>query len=270
MSFVMMVFMAVPILAPAAGEGIMHLSAWRAIFLVLLVASLVTLAWSQWRLPETMSEAGNLPFSATAFAGSIRLAVTTRQTLGYTVALGCMFGILMSYVASSEQIFVDVYQLGSAFPLVFGAIASVMIAASFINSQIVERYGMHRVSHIALAGFLGVCALMALAGYPKEPPLPVFALFIASAFFCFGLIAPNFNALAMEPMGKIAGTASSLLGCFTTASAAIFGWLIGQSFDNSVRPLCIGFSLLAVAALVVVLITERFRFAVSQPDGLAR
>ncbi len=109
--------------------------------------------------------------------------------------------------------------------------------------------------------FLAVCGVMALFGYPEKPPLIVFCLFMAAAFFCFGLIGPNFNAMAMEPVGHIAGTASSFIGFYTTAAGATFGWLIGQSFDGTVRPLTIGFTLLVVAALTTVLITERGKLA---------
>jgi DHA1 family bicyclomycin/chloramphenicol resistance-like MFS transporter len=167
----------------------------------------------------------------------------------------------MSYVGSAEQIFVDVYGLGTNFPMVFGAVASAMILASFINSRLVVRIGMRRVSHFALLAFLAVCGAMALFGYPEKPPLIVFCLFMAAAFFCFGLIGPNFNAMAMEPVGHIAGTASSFIGFYTTAAGATFGWLIGQSFDGTVRPLTIGFTLLVLAALASVLITERGKLA---------
>jgi DHA1 family bicyclomycin/chloramphenicol resistance-like MFS transporter len=107
---------------------------------------------------------------------------------------------------------------------------------------------------------------MALAGYPEKPPLLLFCAFMACVFFCFGLIMPNFNALAMEPMAHIAGTASSIAGFYSTGAGAILGTLIGRSFDGGVRPLCIGITILFAAAFLAVLITERFRlFRQSQP-----
>ncbi len=134
-----------------------------------------------------------------------------------------------------------------------------MILASVTNARLVGRLGMRRVSHSALLAFIGVCAVMALLGYPEKPPLIVFSLFIAATFFCFGLIGPNFNAMAMEPAGKIAGTASSFIGFYTTGAGAFFGYLIGQSFDGTIRPLAIGFTLLGLGCLVTVLIVERGR-----------
>lgn len=261
MSFVIMTFIIIPILAPSVGQAIMAVASWRWLFLVLLAASLVTIVWSWLRLSETRAAGDSLPLSVSRIAGAVRVVATTRQTAGYAIGFGFLFGVLMSYVGSAEQIFVDVYGLGKNFPIVFGAVASAMILASFINSRLVVRVGMRRVSHFALLAFLAVCGVMALFGYPEKPPLIVFCLFMAAAFFCFGLIGPNFNAMAMEPVGNIAGTASSFIGFYTTAAGATFGWLIGQSFDGSVRPLSIGFTLLVLSALVTVLITERGKLA---------
>jgi len=261
MSFVMMVFVVVPILAPLIGQGVMQFVSWRGVFGVLLLFSVITLLWAGWRLSETGAGGRN---SGVTLAGAAAMVLTTRQTVGYAIAFGFFFGVLMSYIASSEQIFIDVYQLGSAFPLVFATIASVMILASFLNAQLVVRLGMRRVSHYALLALLGVCGLMALAGFPEKPPLLLFCLFVACVFFCFGLIGPNFNALAMEPMGDIAGTASSFIGFYTTASGTFFGWFVGQSFNGSVRPLVVGFTVLAASALVAVLFTERFKLAQSR------
>ena len=152
--------------------------------------------------------------------------------------------------------------------MVFGAIASFMVLASLTNARLVESAGMRRVSHFALLAFLGFCGVMALAGYPDQPPLLLFCLFIVGVFFCFGLIGPNFNAMAMEKVGHIAGTASSFIGFYTTSAGAFFGYLVGQSFDGSVRPLAVGFTILAIAALAAVLITERGRLA--QPQIMTR
>jgi DHA1 family bicyclomycin/chloramphenicol resistance-like MFS transporter len=261
MSFVMMIFIVIPILAPLMGQGAMQLGSWRWIFGALVIASLIALVWTWLRLPETHSAEKQLPLSVARLGQAVRSVIVTRQTVGYAAAFSFLFGVLMSYVGSVEQIFVDVYGLGDRFPLVFGAIAFFMIPSFFLNSMLVRQVGMRRVSHFALIGFVAVCLTMALAGYPEKPPLLVFALFIIATFFCFGLIGPNFNAMAMEPMGAIAGTASSFVGFFTTTAGAFFGFLVGQSFDGTVRPLTIGFTLLGLGALACVLITERGKLA---------
>jgi DHA1 family bicyclomycin/chloramphenicol resistance-like MFS transporter len=257
MSFVMMMFIVIPIFAPLIGQGVMQVAPWRWIFVALVAASLVALAWIWLRLPETHPEEKRLPLSAERLSAAVWTVATTRQTVGYAAAFGFFFGVLMSYVGSVEQIFVDVYGLGTSFPLVFGAIACFMIPSFFLNSVLVRKVGMRRVSHFSLLSFLAACMLMAGAGYPEKPPLILFCLFIVVTFFCFGLIGPNFNAMAMEPVGHIAGTASSFIGFFTTTAGAFFGFLVGQSFDGTVRPLTIGFTLLGAAAMTCVLIVER-------------
>ncbi len=259
MSFVTMVFIVVPILAPGVGEGILQVSGWRSIFVFLLAVALGAALWATLRLPETRHAGDRLPLSARAIWHAVRLVTLTRQTIGYVIAMGFVFGLLISYVMSSEQIFVEVYGLGAQFPIAFGSIAAFMIAASLLNAWAVRRMGMRGISHRALFGALAACAIMALLGYPEKPPLLLFCGFMAAVFFCFGVMMPNFNALAMEPMAHVAGTASSVAGFYSTAAGAILGTLIGRSFEGGVRPLCIGITLLFIATLGVVLVTERFK-----------
>lgn len=257
MSFVMMVFIIVPVIAPAIGEGIVHLGTWPWIFGALFLAAVTAFVWSMLRLPETRPAEDRMPLSAVALGHAFGKVVKTRVTLGYTVAMGFMFGGLLSYVGSAQQIFVDVYGLGDLFPLAFGAIAGVMALASLTNAKLVGRLGMRRVSHMALLAQVGVCAVMAIIGFPEHPPLAVLMAFMAAVFYCFGLIAPNFNAMGMEPLGRVAGMGSSFIGFYTTAAGAFVGWVIGQSFDGTVRPMIVGFACLAVLALLTVLVTER-------------
>lgn len=259
MSLVMMVFIIVPIMAPTLGQAILVLVQWRWVFSFLLFACLAALIWSWMRLPETRAPADRLALSVEALTGALRMALGCRRTAGYMIALGFMFGTLMSYIGSAEQVFVDVYGLGYLFPLAFAAIACFMALASFTNARLVGRLGMRRISHCALICYLLVCGTMAIAGYPDRPPLLVFCAFLGASFFLFGLIVPNFSALAMEPMGHIAGMASSLIGCYTTIAGAFFGWLVGQAFDGTVKPLAVGLSVFGGLAVLAVLVTEHGR-----------
>jgi DHA1 family bicyclomycin/chloramphenicol resistance-like MFS transporter len=259
MSFITMVFIVVPMLAPGVGEGILLFSGWRSIFALLLMVALGSAVWVTLRLPETRHAEDRLPLSASALWRAIKLVTVTRQTIGYVIAMGFIFGLLISYVMSSEQIFVEVYGLGARFPIAFGSISAFMIAASVLNASAVRKLGMRGISHRALFLALAACAIMALAGFPEKPPLLLFGAFMAVVFFSFGVMMPNFNALAMEPMAHIAGTASSVAGFYSTAAGAILGTLIGRSFEGGVRPLCVGITLLFLATLLVVLVTERFK-----------
>ncbi len=269
MSFITMVFIVVPILAPGLGEAMLQFANWRSIFLLLLFVALVCIGWAAGRLPETRLREDRMPLSAGAVWGAVKLVTLTRQTIGHVIAMAFVFGLLIAYIMSAQQIFVELYGLGERFPLAFGAISTLMIAASLLNASAVRTIGMRRISHRALLGALAACGVMALMGYPDKPPLLLFCAFMAAIFFAFGLIMPNFNALAMEPMAHIAGTASSIAGFLSTGAAAILGTLIGRSFNGGVRPLCIGITLLFVAAFATVLVTERFRLFRRTPSGVS-
>ena len=261
MSFVMMVFIIVPVIAPSIGQGLLLVGHWRSIFIFLLSASIVILLLTIFRLPETRPPESREPMSLRWLAGAVWRVVSTRQTLGYTLGTAFIFGSLMSYINSAQQIFEGIYGLDELFPLVFGAIAIALAGASLTNSALVERHGMRRMSHGALLGFVAVAAIHAAIAVLSDgsPPLILFAFLLAADLFLFGFIMPNFNALAMEPLRAIAGTGSSFVGFITTGGAAFLGWLVGQRFDDTVVPLAVGYLLMSLGALAVVLFTERGR-----------
>lgn len=260
MSFTMMIFIVVPVIAPSVGGAFLLVGSWHLIFAALCVIALATTVWTGLRLPETRPPEARDPLSLAWLGGAVRQVASSRLTLGYTLATGAIFGALMGYINSSQQVFVEVYGLGALFPVVFGLVACAIALASFFNSRFVMRLGMRRISHAALIGFVATSLLhLAIEAAFGQPPLPLFVTKLALALFCFGLLMPNFNAIAMEPMGRIAGTASSFIGCVTTALAAVIGLVIGQLFDGTVVPLVAGFAVCGLLGLVIVLVTERGR-----------
>ncbi len=254
MSFAMTVFIIIPVLAPSVGQGLLEAGSWRWTLDALLVGGLVMTAWIGLRLPETRHpEDASHPLSLGA---SLKLALETPQTAGYAVGSGFLFGCLMSYVSSSQQVFVDVFHIGAGFPIAFGAIASLLAVAAVTNAYLVERLGMRRVSHTALTGFIIVSAAMTIAAVTGLATLWVFMAMMSLLFFLFGLVAPNFNALAMEPQGHNAGMASSFVGFTSTGAGAVFGGIVGHFFDGSVLPLSIGFTCLSLATFATVIWVE--------------
>jgi len=179
-------------------------------------------------------------------------------TLGYSLASALIFGGLFGFISASEQILVDTYGLGERFPLAFAAVALSMTVATLINSRLVGRHGMRRISHIALIAFFTINVIHAVAasvfGVVGFWP---FMTFMCATFLTVGLMAPNFNAMAMEPLGRFAGTASGAYGFATTTIAAIFGGIIGSSYDGTATPIVIGFAILGAAGVAVVLVTEK-------------
>ncbi len=177
--------------------------------------------------------------------------------------MGMMFACLMAYIGSAQQIFeTEVYGLGVWFPLAFGMIAACMSFSSFVNARLVRKLGMRKISHVALfvmalSSLINVVIAIAFDG---QPPLPVFGIGLTVTLFCFSLTMPNFNSLAMEPVGAIAGTASSMIGVYSTIIGVVAGGIIGQQFNGTVTPLVGGYLSLALIGILIVGITERGRF----------
>jgi DHA1 family bicyclomycin/chloramphenicol resistance-like MFS transporter len=259
MSLVMMVFIIVPMLAPSVGQGLLHLGNWRWAFGALLLVGVVASVWVALRLPETWKpsrEGGRAPLGVTA---SLFAVISNRETLGYGLAAGLMFGCLVAYISSAQQVFVDSYGLGGLFPVAFGAIASSMAVAAFTNAMLVRRLGMRRLSHTALVVFIAASLLLAALCLMGRPPLAVLMTLLALCFYLFSLMQSNFNSIAMHPVGHVAGMASSLLGAFVTGAGAVLGTIIGRSFDGTPLPLAIGFATLGICAFLAVISVEGAR-----------
>ncbi|PKR54975.1 multidrug effflux MFS transporter [Thalassospira marina] len=262
MSLVMMVFIIVPVFAPASGGLILSFGSWHLIFGFMLLLVVVVAFWYKLRMPETLHPEYRHKLSIRRIARDFGVTATTRQTVGYATAMGLCFGCLMSYIGSAEQIFdSSIYKLGDWFPVVFGLIAAAMSVASFVNARLVRKIGMHKLSHFGLCVFIAMGAINVVVSlaYDGVPPLWMFGLGLTVAHFAFMLTMPNFNSLAMEPLGAIAGTASSLIGFYTTLIGVVCGTIVGQNFNGTVIPLVTGYLALGVLCLVIVLVTEKGR-----------
>jgi DHA1 family bicyclomycin/chloramphenicol resistance-like MFS transporter len=260
MSLTMMVFIMVPVIAPAVGSAFLLLGSWHYVFIGTLAGGAILMLWFGLRMPETLHPEHRRPFSSTGIVASFKRTMRERISLGYTIGAGLMFGCLMAYVGNAQQILeTDVYGLGSLFPLAFGSMAIAAGIGALSNSRLVRRYGMRRLSHGALCCILILSAaqIPLVLAYDGKPPLWLFCAWIALALFFFSLTMPNFNAMAMQPLGDIAGTAASFIGFLTTAIGTICGLLIAQAFDGTILPLILGFVALSIACLLVTLATER-------------
>ncbi len=259
MSTSFMVFLIVPVLAPSIGQLIMLVGSWRLIFFFLAAFALVVAAVAGLLLRETLHPEDRRELSVRSVGEGVRQTLTDRSALGYMLASTLTFGALMGFINSVQQIFQDIFHAPQRFPLVFAGVGMSMAIAAFVNARIVERLGTRRVSHAALLGMIAVSAVHSLFAASGHETMLGFALLQFATMFCFGLIGSNFNSMAMENVGAIAGTASSVQGFLSTCGGVLLGLVIGQSFDGTILPLALGFLLLGLAALVVVLITERGR-----------
>ena len=259
MSFIMTVFMIVPILAPGLGQLILFFAPWQWTFGALVAGGVAVFVWMWIRLKETLPADKRTPISPLAVARNYREVFTTPVTLGYMLASGVIFGALFAFIASSTQIFVDTFGTGEAFPLWVAGIAIAMTVSNLSNAQLVERLGMRFISHFAVIAFTALSVLTLVSVEVFGSSLAAFYPLFVLAFACFGLIGANFTSLAMEPLGRIAGTGSAVHGFFTTSvSGAIGGW-IGAQYDGTVAPLLWGYVGLGLMTLVIVLITEKGR-----------
>ena len=261
MSLVMAVFVLVPALAPGIGQVILMVAHWRAIFGVLLALALASLVWFAFRQPETLLANRRAPFSVLLIGRAIRETCTHRTSLGYTIAAGLIFGAFIGFLNSAQQIFQGQYGLGKLFPLYFAVLALSIGSASVVNSRLVMRFGMRRLSGLALSALSGLSLTFfgiawAAAG---APPLWALMAYLMAAFFCIGILFGNFNALAMDPLGHIAGVAASVIGSLTTFISLLLGMAVGLAYDGTVLPLVGGFAALGIASIAVMRFVERGR-----------
>ena len=257
MSLVMTVFMVVPILAPTIGAGVMLIAPWQWTFALLSVAAMLNLIWILVRLPETLPAEERQPLSVQQTGRAYWQVVTTRVTFGYMCASGVIFGALFAFVAASEQIFTDVFGQHETFALWFAGVAAALAVANFLNSRIVERFGMRRISHSILIAFITLSLLNVLTLTFIGEHLWLFYPLFCLTFGCFGMLGANFTALAMEPQGKIAGTASAAYGFASTTFASLIGYLVAGQFDGTVAPFMWGFVCLGIGSITIIFITER-------------
>jgi DHA1 family bicyclomycin/chloramphenicol resistance-like MFS transporter len=269
MSLSFIVFLCVPIIAPSIGQGIVLLGSWRMIFLMFAGFGLAVMTWVWFRLPETMHVEDRTPISVANILRTFTTVLTTRVAIGYTMAMTILLGGLFGFISSAQQIFFDVFHAQKWFTTVFAMIALFMAASSLTNARLVGRYGTRRISHTALTAYVLFAILHAAVAVSGHETIVTFALFQSAVMFSFGLMMSNFGAMAMEPLGHLAGTAASVQGFLTTIGGAVFGFLIGQQFNGTAIPMTVGFAGFGIGGFIVVLFTERGRLFHPTPEGVA-
>ena len=259
MSFSFLVFLGVPILAPSIGQMIMLVGPWRWIFAGLGLIGVGLIVWASLRLPETLKPEDRLPIQVKRLASAYKVALTDRTAVGYTLAMTAITGALFGFINSSQQIFADVFHAEAAFPAIFALIAGGIAVASIVNARLVVKLGSRRISHTALIGFTSIAAIHAVVAISGHESIWTFAMLQTLTMFCFGLIAGNFGSMAMETMGKIAGTAASIQGFISTIVGSLLGFAVGQQFNGTTIPMSVGFTVFGLIALAWVLFAERGR-----------
>jgi DHA1 family bicyclomycin/chloramphenicol resistance-like MFS transporter len=271
MSFVMAVFIFIPTIAPALGQGILWLASWRAIFTTFFLIAAITFAWFTLRQPETLPAERRRSLAPRAIGRAVLEVFRTRSAFGYIVASGCMFAPFIAYLSAAQQIFQEAYTTGALFPVYFGGLVLAIGGASLMNGRLVMRHGMVRLSRTATVCILLVSIPMwvltfAFAGLP---PLWLFTVYLLAVFFGVGLLFANLNALAMEPLGHLAGVGSSVVSSVAVFIAVPLGTLVGLSFDGTMYTQIAAFAVFAAGTLVSMRWAEGGRTAGPDRDPAA-
>ena len=261
MSLVMMVFMIMPVVAPNLGALVLLAADWHGLGAVMALFGLIALLWAGIRLPETLAPEDRRPLTGRRVAEAFRIVVTNRVAACYTGAMAAFFGVLFAFVNQAEQIFTETYDLGRGFTLIFAVAAGFMALSSFANSRLVMRMGIRRLSQIALICYIGVVALHLLLAiaWGGVTPLPVFIVLFSASLCCFGFVPPNLNAIAMQPMGHVAGVASAVLGAAQMVIGGTLGALVAYLYDGTLYALLGGSAALAALSFGLVALGERGR-----------
>jgi DHA1 family bicyclomycin/chloramphenicol resistance-like MFS transporter len=269
-SFAMMVFMLVPAVAPAAGALIIDAFGWRSLFMAFVVFSIISCLWLGLRQPETLMPDLRRPLSLSGLFAAARETLSHRVIVVSILVQSVILGGLFATLSSTQQIFDVTFGRADSFPAWFAVIALLAGSANIVNARLVVRLGMRWLITRALAAqvILSVAsaAMMAFGWWPDALAFPAYLFWTISVFFMTGLTMGNLNALALEPVGHIAGMAASLVGSFSTVAAVVLAVPIGLAFDGTPVPLMVAVSGLAAVGYGLMRLAPR-RDAAPMPSG---
>lgn len=257
MSLVMAVFMIAPLAAPMIGQFIISIANWHWIFLFLGIGGATTATVSVLYLKETQAPENKRPLSAKRVSQAFWESLTYRRSTGYTLVSVAFTGALFTYVVMVPQIFGELYGLGGDFIFAFMAAAAALTVSSVLNGKLVKTVALRKIVHLALIAFLALAIIFVVLAYLDAIPFVVMLGITMSTMFLFGFIATNTSAIALEPMGHIAGTASSVINTASVSGGALIGGTIGQLYDGSVIPMATGFLILAIVGIIAAFWAER-------------
>lgn len=261
-SLVMTVFMLVPIFAPLVGQILEAAAGWRAIFGLYLALAVVSAGWYLAWVPETLAPEDRRPLRLGPLAAAFGEVLRTPTSMLYTLASTAIFAAFAALLSSAQEVFENLLGLGEAFPIAFASLAICFAAAQFANSRLVIRVGMRPLSRgaaVLVMAASGVATAVALSPVGPVPPFWVFLVVMAPVFLGTALMFSNLTALALEPLGHVAGTASAVVMSVSTLGAVPAGWLISERIDGTLVPLFAGFFGAAVVALGAMTLAERWR-----------
>jgi len=254
LSFVVMVFILVPIIAPTLGQFLLHYYNWESIFYVNLIFGSLVMLWFWKRQPETLTIEKRIRFSPRVFIDGTKEFLKYKDAIAFTFVSGFITGSFMVYLSTSQQIFQEQYNLADMFPYIFASLAISVGLATYLNSQLVVRFGMWRIAYIAIIAYVIISLFYVILFWSgKNPSITILLSFFGLQFFAIGFLFGNLRALAMQPLGHIAGIGAAINGFVSTVMAVPIANYIGSFVTNSVLPIFIGFSIFGILSLLVFL-----------------
>ena len=255
MSFVIVIFLLVPIIAPAMGKLILDSFNWEAIFIFQIIFCLLIAFWFWKRQEETLNPKNRIDFKIDLFKKGFLELMRFKKTIAYTLISGLITGSFMVYLSTSQQIFQEQYGLKEAFPYIFAGLATASGGAILLNGLFVVKYGMKKIINVSLIGFFLISVCYAFLFYNSvNPPIIIILSFFSLQFFCLGFLFGNLRAIAMEPVGHIAGIGAAITGFISTMMAVPISIVIGKFVRLTVLPIFIGFSICSFISLLILII----------------
>lgn len=244
MSFVFLVFALIPTFAPAIGAGVLAIAGWRAIFVLFVCFAVVSIAWLLLRQPETLAAENRRPLELSSLRQAF-VEIVSHRTVMLAIAVQALsFGCLFAVLSSVQQSFDVTFGKGAQFHLWFGLIGLLAATASAVNARLVVRLGMRRMVRAILTTQICIAASYLLGtgvGWPSQSVhFVAFFIWTTSVFFMAGLTIGNLNAIAMEPMGHVAGMAASVIGAIATMASAVLAMPLAAQFDGTPAPIAFG------------------------------
>ena len=254
-SFVMMIFILVPAVAPSVGAVVIHLVGWRGVFGSFVLLALVGSLWVNLRQPETLPPARRRPMNLASLIASAREVLGHRQVQLVTVIMTLGFGQMFALLSSAQQLFAETYGKGDQFPLWFAGMALLAGTGTVLNARYVVRLGMRRIVKSAYAMQVVVSGTMLVLVWgdllPEPLRFPAFFFWAVSVFFMAGVTFGNLNAMALQHMGHVAGMAASVVAAVSTIGAVLIAAPVGQLYDGTALPMVL--ATLACSGLALLL-----------------
>ena len=258
MSFVVTIFILVPIIAPTLGKFLLDNYGWESIFYSQLLFGIVVLCWFWKRQPETLPPAYKKKFSMAIFVSGSKEFIKYRSAIIFTLISGLATGSFMVFLSTSQHIFEVQYGLVDEFPYIFGALAFSVGVATFTNGTLVVRFGMKKLVTIFSIVF-SLTSLLYISIFYGEtnPSISILILFLALQFFSVGFLFGNVRSLAMQPLGHIAGIGAAINGFISTIMAVPIATFIGSFVETTALPLFIGFAACGLGSLLLLLFVKK-------------